>query len=118
MSPDQISTPVTDQRFFQNSAPSPQDSTSVNHGRQLGDEKKTHSPPEYEGDVSPATFVSQRGSPFSYVSHFMKMELDNSYTDIVLIVCGFVAGLVDGLSFNAWGSFSSMQTGTYMADHS
>ena len=85
---------------------------------QLGDEKKTHSPPEYEGDVSPATFVSQKGSPFSYVSHFMKMELDNSYTDIVLIVCGFVAGLVDGLSFNAWGSFSSMQTGTYMFYHS
>ncbi|KAJ6171223.1 hypothetical protein N7470_000290 [Penicillium chermesinum] len=39
------------------------------------------------------------------------MELDRTHTDLVLIICGFVAGLVDGLSFNAWGSFSSMQTG-------
>ncbi|KAJ5769737.1 uncharacterized protein N7511_001788 [Penicillium nucicola] len=36
---------------------------------------------------------------------------NTKHTDIVLIICGFVGGLVDGLSFNAWGSFSSMQTG-------
>jgi uncharacterized membrane protein YoaK (UPF0700 family) len=41
----------------------------------------------------------------------MRCKIDPHYTDIFLVMCGFVSGLVDGLSFNAWGSFSSMQTG-------
>lgn len=47
------------------------------------------------------------------ISRFFFVELDRKHTDIILIVCSFVGGLVDGLSFNAWGSFSSMQTGKY-----
>lgn len=43
-------------------------------------------------------------------SHFLA-EVDTKKTDLILIVCGFVSGLVDGLAFNAWGSFASMQTG-------
>lgn len=43
---------------------------------------------------------------------YLLVELDPRRADIVLIICGFVSGLVDGLSFNAWGSFSSMQTGS------
>jgi hypothetical protein len=39
-------------------------------------------------------------------------DIDTKYTDLILILCGFVSGLVDGLSFNAWGSFASMQTGS------
>lgn len=46
----------------------------------------------------------------SLVRHF-RTNIDTTHTDIVLIICGFVSGLVDGLSFNAWGSFASMQTG-------
>ncbi|CEJ54931.1 Putative DUF1275 domain protein [Penicillium brasilianum] len=45
------------------------------------------------------------------ISRYFFVELDRKHTDIILIVCSFVGGLVDGLSFNAWGSFSSMQTG-------
>ncbi|GMF68335.1 unnamed protein product [Aspergillus oryzae] len=46
----------------------------------------------------------------SLARHF-RTNIDTTHTDIVLIICGFVSGLVDGLSFNAWGSFASMQTG-------
>ncbi|KAL4820955.1 hypothetical protein BDW67DRAFT_75295 [Aspergillus spinulosporus] len=52
--------------------------------------------------------------PVSWQSSFsrhMKCNVDTHNTDIFLVMCGFVSGLVDGLSFNAWGSFSSMQTG-------
>ncbi|KAL4773764.1 hypothetical protein BDW60DRAFT_221714 [Aspergillus nidulans var. acristatus] len=51
--------------------------------------------------------------PVSWQSSFsrhMKCNVDTHHTDIFLVMCGFVSGLVDGLSFNAWGSFSSMQT--------
>ncbi|KAL4923499.1 YoaK family protein [Aspergillus undulatus] len=47
----------------------------------------------------------------SSLARHMKTNIDPRYTDIFLVLCGFVGGLVDGLSFNAWGSFSSMQTG-------
>ncbi|KAI3238200.1 hypothetical protein DTO012A9_2042 [Penicillium roqueforti] len=47
----------------------------------------------------------------STISRHFRADIDTTHTDIPLIVCGFVGGLVDGLSFNAWGSFSSMQTG-------
>jgi hypothetical protein len=55
-----------------------------------------------EGNSVPAT-----------LSRHFRAKIDTTHTDIVLIICGFVGGMVDGLSFNAWGSFSSMQTGTY-----
>ncbi|KAL2794311.1 hypothetical protein BJX66DRAFT_201013 [Aspergillus keveii] len=55
-------------------------------------------------DDEPTTWQS------SFLRH-MTCNLDPQYTDIFLVMCGFVSGLVDGLSFNAWGSFSSMQTG-------
>jgi hypothetical protein len=47
----------------------------------------------------------------SILTRHFRANIDTKHTDIVLIICGFVGGLVDGLSFNAWGSFSSMQTG-------
>ncbi|KAJ5666218.1 uncharacterized protein N7477_008666 [Penicillium maclennaniae] len=50
-------------------------------------------------------------SLLSQISHHLLAELDPRRADVILIICGFVSGLVDGLSFNAWGSFSSMQTG-------
>ncbi|PYH47844.1 YoaK family protein [Aspergillus saccharolyticus JOP 1030-1] len=45
------------------------------------------------------------------IARHLQADIDLAYADLPLIVCGFVSGLVDGLSFNAWGSFSSMQTG-------
>lgn len=50
---------------------------------------------------------SLRGS----VSRYFLAEINTKWTDGLLIVCCFVSGLVDGLSFDAWGSFSSMQSG-------
>jgi hypothetical protein len=47
----------------------------------------------------------------SVLTRHFRANIDTKHTDIVLIICGFVGGLVDGFSFNAWGSFSSMQTG-------
>ncbi|KAL2831097.1 hypothetical protein BDW59DRAFT_158042 [Aspergillus cavernicola] len=55
-------------------------------------------------DEEPVTWQS------SFARH-MRSNIDPHYTDILLVLCGFVSGLVDGLSFNAWGSFASMQTG-------
>ncbi|RAL02848.1 YoaK family protein [Aspergillus ibericus CBS 121593] len=61
-----------------------------------------------------STNVSISANPESLsgrvIQHF-KEDIDKKYADVMLIICGFVGGLVDGLSFNAWGSFSSMQTG-------
>jgi hypothetical protein len=48
---------------------------------------------------------------YSTISRHFGADINTKNTDIPLIICGFVGGLVDGLSFNAWGSFSSMQTG-------
>ncbi|KAJ5081217.1 hypothetical protein N7456_013455 [Penicillium angulare] len=54
-----------------------------------------------EAEICPVT---------SHISQYFLVEIDPTRADVVLIICGFVSGLVDGLSFNAWGSFSSMQT--------
>lgn len=40
-------------------------------------------------------------------------DIDRDWTDILLIICGYISGLVEGLSFNYWGSFSNMQTGMF-----
>lgn len=61
------------------------------------------------------TSVTEKGSLPSQIGRYFLVELDPRRADIILIVCGFVGGLVDGLSFNAWGSFSSMQTGMLSA---
>ncbi|KAJ5542748.1 hypothetical protein N7535_005172 [Penicillium sp. DV-2018c] len=47
----------------------------------------------------------------STLSRHFQANIHTAHADIILIICSFVGGLVDGLSFNAWGSFSSMQTG-------
>lgn len=52
---------------------------------------------------------SLRGS----ISRYFLAEINTNWTDGLLIICAFVSGLVDGLSFNAWGSFSSMQSGLF-----
>jgi hypothetical protein len=44
---------------------------------------------------------------------YLASDINTKQADIVLIICGFVSGLVDGVSFTAWGSFASMQTGAF-----
>ncbi|KAJ5133421.1 hypothetical protein N7448_001551 [Penicillium atrosanguineum] len=58
-----------------------------------------------------ADTLTENPSLLSQMSLYFFTKLDPRRADVILIVCGFVSGLVDGLSFNAWGSFSSMQTG-------
>lgn len=48
----------------------------------------------------------------SRIGRYLLSEINTSWTDITLIICGFISGLVDGLSFTYWNSFSDMQTGT------
>ncbi|KAL2866998.1 YoaK family protein [Aspergillus lucknowensis] len=84
--------------------------------------------PQYESkdpagiwSVGGSTTVSLAGNPplsneelttwQSSFSRHMECNISTQYTDIFLVMCGFVSGLIDGLSFNAWGSFASMQTG-------
>ncbi|EAU38472.1 conserved hypothetical protein [Aspergillus terreus NIH2624] len=55
--------------------------------------------------------LTEKQPVLTALSRHFQANINTAYTDILLIICGFVSGLVDGLSFNAWGSFSSMQTG-------
>lgn len=57
--------------------------------------------------------ISDDSSLPQSMSRYFQAGINTGWTDVLLIICGFVSGLVDGLSFNAWGSFSSMQTGLY-----
>lgn len=81
------------------------DHLSVGHGTDAA----------FAGD---AGSVTEKGSLSSQIARYFLVDLDPRRADVILIVCGFVGGLVDGLSFNAWGSFSSMQTGTISPSHS
>ncbi|QKX61968.1 uncharacterized protein TRUGW13939_09124 [Talaromyces rugulosus] len=45
------------------------------------------------------------------ITQYLVSDIDTQRADIVLIICGLISGLVDGISFVAWGSFASMQTG-------
>lgn len=78
-------------------------------------------PPDSAQHSTDASFVGTTTSTIedlslmSHLSQYFLVELDPRRADVILIVCGFVGGLVDGLSFNAWGNFSSMQTGMMIA---
>ncbi|KKZ62283.1 hypothetical protein EMCG_00452 [[Emmonsia] crescens] len=47
----------------------------------------------------------------SRLSYHLKEEVDPALSDILLLACSFVSGVIDSLAFNAWGSFANMQTG-------
>ncbi|GAE00001.1 conserved hypothetical protein [Paecilomyces variotii No. 5] len=69
--------------------------------------------PDYSGNSS-AVGVDQYGKSGNICpswSGYFRAEVDTRWSDLILILCGFVGGLVDGLAFNAWGNFASMQTG-------
>lgn len=57
------------------------------------------------------TTISDGVSLREVMSQYCQAGINTEWTDVLLIISGFVSGLVDGLSFNSWGSFSSMQTG-------
>ena len=41
----------------------------------------------------------------------LSQDVDESWADLILLVLGFVAGIVDSAVFNVWSCFVSMQTG-------
>jgi hypothetical protein len=56
--------------------------------------------------------ITEPTSTRTTVAQYFRTQINPTHTDILLIICGFVSGLVDGFAFNAWASFASMQTGT------
>ncbi|KAJ4316150.1 hypothetical protein N0V84_008006 [Fusarium piperis] len=54
---------------------------------------------------------SKESTPTSSISRRLTTEIDVRWGDILLLVCFFVAGLVDSAAFNLYGCFVSMQTG-------
>ncbi|KAI8718067.1 hypothetical protein NCS52_00884600 [Fusarium sp. LHS14.1] len=54
---------------------------------------------------------SKESVPPSSISRRFTAEVDVRWGDILLLVCFFVAGLVDSAAFNLYGCFVSMQTG-------
>ena len=55
----------------------------------------------------------EEGSLKAKLRRYWLSDIDRDWTDILLIICGYISGLVEGLSFNYWGSFSNMQTGIF-----
>ncbi|KAM0078935.1 hypothetical protein ACKRZS_008803 [Fusarium odoratissimum] len=52
-----------------------------------------------------------KGESKSPVASRFTTEIDTRWGDILLLICFFVAGLVDSAAFNMYGCFVSMQTG-------
>lgn len=44
----------------------------------------------------------------------MATDIHREWTDLVLLVCYVVTGLLDSASISTWGSFVSMQTGLFL----
>ncbi|CAG8241132.1 unnamed protein product [Penicillium salamii] len=94
----------------------PNDLTAANFRLETTNDETKYTPGLWSSGGSTAVSLSgnqtqdENSMPATLSRHF-RANIDTTHTDIILVVCGFVGGLVDGLSFNAWGSFSSMQTG-------
>ncbi|KAJ5787873.1 hypothetical protein N7457_002863 [Penicillium paradoxum] len=92
------------------------DLNAVNFRLERPDEEVKYMPGIWSAAASTAVSVcnaqtSEDDTVLSTLSRHFRADINTTHTDIILIICCFVGGLVDGLSYNAWGSFSSMQTG-------
>jgi hypothetical protein len=43
----------------------------------------------------------------------MMVNVHRDWADVILILCYFITGLLDSASISTWGSFVSMQTGSF-----
>jgi hypothetical protein len=50
-------------------------------------------------------------SRISNYRKYLAADIDESWTDLILLVTCFISGLVDSAVFNVWSCFVSMQTG-------
>lgn len=44
---------------------------------------------------------------------YLVQDVDESWSDVILLVTCFISGLVDSAVFNVWSCFVSMQTGMW-----
>lgn len=44
----------------------------------------------------------------------MTTDVSRNWADVILVFCYLITGLLDSASISVWGSFVSMQTGTYL----
>lgn len=75
-------------------------------------EMQTHTPStgSLNVSISESTLHEKSQGQSGWRRYFLS-DIDKRWTDILLLACGFCSGLVDGLSFTYWWSFSNMQTG-------
>lgn len=60
-----------------------------------------------------ASVLDESSSSFrGRITRYFTEEVDTRRSDVLLIACSFISGMIDSAAFNAWGSFASMQTGT------
>ncbi|OJD13918.1 hypothetical protein AJ78_05681 [Emergomyces pasteurianus Ep9510] len=84
--------------------------------RDLSKFRKNDNDPPHLSRNSSFTFVDPESCisnlPWhSRLSHHLREEVDPTWSDMLLLACSFVSGVIDSLAFNAWGSFANMQTG-------
>ncbi|KAK2871737.1 hypothetical protein FQN49_002875 [Arthroderma sp. PD_2] len=57
-------------------------------------------------DVDGDTEISDGG-----IVQYFRRDINPAGTEVLLITCAFISGVIDSAAFNAWGSFANMQTG-------
>lgn len=92
------------------SLPLPKGAISVS--RPDGVEMQTHAPStgSLNASISELTLHEKSPNQSGWRRYFLS-DIDKKWTELLLLACGFCSGLVDGLSFTYWWSFSNMQTG-------
>lgn len=61
--------------------------------------------------LAETAFVPEKRPRRRGLSRYFLSEIESRWSDVPLMICCFIGGLVDGLSYNYWGSFVNMQTG-------
>lgn len=79
-------------------------------------EMQTHAPSTGSFSVSISETLHEKSTSQSGLKGYFMSDIDKKWTEILLLACGFCSGLVDGLSFAYWWSFSNMQTGRILPD--
>lgn len=79
-------------------------------------EMQLHSPRPLTGDTNVSdteSIVPKKRSPHDKPSlrKYLFSSVETKWADIPLIICCYIGGVVDGLSYNYWGNFTNMQTG-------
>ena len=84
--------------------------TSINgYGAANGSGRSATAP----GDEEQPLLSGAGRSPKAGWRKSMTADIRRDWTDLVLLICYIVTGLLDSASISTWGSFVSMQTGMF-----